>query len=136
LIFSHLLSDYSGEATIFGAESGATVVPRTAEVKRIPPVGTVRVTRGDDLRRAAGLPVPKAIKIEVEGAEFGALSGLKDTLASRVCELLCLEIHPHLAPAEVSTEMVLSLVRSLGSKQAGTNRRGNAIHLIAGKVPA
>jgi hypothetical protein len=96
-------------------------------------VATIRVLRGDDLRAGSGLPLPKAVKIDVEGAEFEVLSGLKKTLSSPLCELLCLEIHPRLVPAEVSTEMVFSLVRSLGFNRADTRPRGSEIHLIAEK---
>jgi FkbM family methyltransferase len=135
-VFRLALSDYNGEAPILGADSGATIVPRAAGLKQSSPNIAVQVTRGDDLGMAAGLPVPKAIKIDVEGAEFGVLSGLEKTLSSPLCELLCLEIHPRFLPAPVSLERVLSLVRSLGFNQVQTRPRGAEIHLIAEKVQA
>jgi FkbM family methyltransferase len=135
-VFKLGLSDSSGEIQIFGARGAATIVPRAADQDRSSPAAIVQVIRGDDLRCTAGLPVPKAVKIDVEGAEFGVLSGLKETLSSPLCELLCLEMHPGFIPAEVSPEMVLSLVRSLGFNCTESRQRGSEVHLIAEKVVA
>jgi FkbM family methyltransferase len=132
-VFELALSDCNGEIQIFGMRGAATIVPRAAKQNNSPPAAIIRMIRGDDLRRTAGLPIPKAVKIDVEGAEFGVLSGLKETLSSPSCELLCLEIHPSFIPAEVSPETVLSLVRSLGFNRAESRQRGSEIHLIAEK---
>lgn len=42
----------------------------------------IRLERGDDLASALGLPPPDVIKIDVEGAEFKALSGMPRLLGS------------------------------------------------------
>jgi FkbM family methyltransferase len=136
MVFRLALSDYSGETPIFGADSGATIVAHGATEGESLPAAIVPVARGDDVRKAAGLPLPRAVKIDVEGAEFGVLSGLKDTLASPACELLCLEIHPHLAPPQVTAGMLLSLLRSLGFNCTQTRPRPEVIHVIAEKAPA
>jgi FkbM family methyltransferase len=135
-VFPLALGDRNGQIQIFGARELATIVPRAAHLRNSSPAAIVEVKRGDDLRRTAGLPLPKAVKIDVEGAEFAVLSGLKETLSSPVCELLCLEMHPCFSPAEVSPEMVLSLVRSLGFSRTASRRRGLDIHVIAEKVEA
>ena len=135
-VFQLALGDRSGEIQIFGTRGAATIVPRAASRNKSSPAAIIRVTRGDDLRRTACLPVPKAVKVDVEGAEFGVLSGLKETPSSPACDLLCLEIHPRFIPAEVSPEMVLSLVRSLGFNRTEGRQRGSEIHLIAEKVGA
>ena len=133
-VFHVALGDCGGETHIYGAGGTATVIPPAAASPQNLPVATIRAMRGDDLRADMGLPIPRAVKIDVEGAEFGVLSGLKKTLSSPLCELLCLEMHPRFVPAQVSTEMVLSLVHSFGFNPVETRPRGTEIHLIAEKV--
>jgi FkbM family methyltransferase len=132
--FELALGDRGGEIQIFGTGGSATIVSRAALQSKSAPTATVVMIRGDDLRRMAGLPAPQAVKVDVEGAEFGVLTGLKETLSSPACELLCLELHPPFIPAEVSPEMVLSLVRTLGFDRAQSRPRGTEIHVIAEKV--
>jgi FkbM family methyltransferase len=133
-VFQVALGDCNGEVHIYGTRGTATVVPRAETLNRGLSVATVQAMRGDDLRSDTGLPVPAAVKIDVEGAEFEVLGGLKKTLSDPLCELLCLQIHPQFLPAEVSTEMVFSLVRSFGFNRAETRPRGSEIHLIAQKA--
>jgi FkbM family methyltransferase len=134
--FQLALGDRGGEIQIFGTGGVATIVPRAANQNKSSAAAIVVMIRGDDLRWMAGLPVPQAVKVDVEGAEFAVLSGLKETLSSPVCDLLCLEMHPRFIPAEVSPEMVLSLVRSLGFNRTQSRQHGSEIHLIAEKVGA
>jgi len=135
-VFQVALGDRNSEIQIYGARGLATVVPRAAAWHQTSPVATVQAMRGDTLRAHSGLPIPTAVKIHVEGAEFGVLSGLKETLSSPLCELLCLVIHPPLLPAEVSVEKVLSLVRSFGFNRAETRPCEIEMHVIAEKVQA
>ena len=54
-VFKLGLSDSSGEIQIFGPRGAATIVPRAADQNNSPPTAVIEVTRGDDLRRTAGL---------------------------------------------------------------------------------
>jgi len=132
-VFQVALGDGNGDIQIYGASGIATVVPRAAAWHGSSPVASIQTMRGDDLRRGAGLPIPRALKVDVEGAEFAVLSGLKESLSSSSCELLCCEVHPPFLPAEISTEMVFSLVRSLGFNRIETRPRGSEIHITARK---
>jgi FkbM family methyltransferase len=132
-VFQLALADCAGDTRMYGTRGTATVVARAAATHPSSRVSIVRAVCGDDLRAEERLPIPNAVKIDVEGAEFGVLSGLRQTLASPLCELLCLEIHPRFIPREVSTEMVLSLVRSFGFNRIDTRFRGTEIHLVAEK---
>lgn len=133
--FQLALSDRSGEIQIFGTRRTATIVPHAAENRQSQPTAMVRTARGDDLRQLENLPIPNAVKIDVEGAEFAALTGLAETLSNPSCELLCCEVHPSFLPEGVTPEMVLSLGRSLGFNCIETHQRGGEIHLIAKKGP-
>ncbi|MGC9994376.1 MAG: FkbM family methyltransferase [Terriglobia bacterium] len=129
--FRVALSDARGEVQMFGERGTATIVPAAARYHQDPPTCAVPAVSGDDLRRSEGLPVPKAAKVDVEGAEFAVLSGLAETLSNPACELLCCEVHPPLLPEGTSPASCFSLVRSLGFNQMETKARGNEIHLIA-----
>lgn len=74
----------------------------------------VEIVVGDRLVEEEHLPVPRAVKIDVEGYEFAVIQGLRQTLAHPACELVCCEIHPHLLPAGVDAETVRELLKSLG----------------------
>ncbi len=74
----------------------------------------VEVVVGDEYRTRTGLPVPRAVKIDVEGAEYSVIRGLRKTLADPRCELLCCEIHPPLLPPSVGEREILGLIGDLG----------------------
>lgn len=65
--------------------SGATSVGRK--------LVDVQVVPGDALRRSESLPVPDALKIDVEGAELDVLAGLAETLREPRCRTLLCEVH-------------------------------------------
>lgn len=74
----------------------------------------VEVENGDRLVAAENLPLPRAVKIDVEGHEHAVIQGLSHTLAQPACKLVCCEIHPHLLPACVHAKSILELLKSLG----------------------
>ncbi len=75
---------------------------------------SVEIANGDRLVAEENLPVPRAVKIDVEGHEFAVLQGLRRTLAQPACELVCCEIHPHLLPAGVTEEAIREFLVSRG----------------------
>ena len=97
---------------------------------------TVDIVEGDWLRESEALPIPRAVKIDVEGYEHFVLRGLKSTLANPACELLCMEIHPGILPEKVNVDDLMDLVRSLGFTDLDVHLRQTEIHMIARKAPS
>jgi FkbM family methyltransferase len=97
---------------------------------------TVDIVEGDWLRESGALPIPRAVKIDVEGYEHFVLRGLRSTLANPTCQLLCVEIHPEVLPENVNVDDLIDLVRSLGFAELDVHPRQTEIHMIAQKAPS
>jgi FkbM family methyltransferase len=94
----------------------------------------VEIVSGDWIRESQSLPVPRAVKIDVEGFEYSVLRGLEKTLSDPACQLLCCEIHPSFLPAGVTIEKILHFVKGLGFTAVETPARLSQLHLIASKA--
>jgi FkbM family methyltransferase len=91
----------------------------------------VRLEAGDAFMRERGLPLPTAVKIDVEGYELAVIKGLWETLSSRACRVLCCEIHPYLLPRPQTLDVVLQEIRSLGFSHLEVRPRKDTFHAIA-----
>jgi len=127
------LGDQNGEAEIFGGRGTATIVPPQSLHAHVKAFSKTPLARGDEYRLREGLPFPGAVKIDVEGAEYYVLQGLKETLSDARCTLLCCEIHPWALPPGILPERVVELVRSFGFNTFQSRLRETEIHLIARK---
>ena len=111
------LGEESGEGKLFVRE-GVTCPSMVMSAKSAStgPVTceTVGVETGDRLVESEKLPLPRAVKIDVEGYEHAVLQGLGKTLAQPACKLVCCEVHPHLLPPGIHTESIRELLKSLG----------------------
>jgi len=94
----------------------------------------VEIIRGDEFVKAENLPIPKLVKIDVEGYEYSALVGLRGTLIHPDCKIICCEVHPSLFPEGITEEKVLDLIKSFGFLKMDTFKRPfSAYHVIAYK---
>jgi FkbM family methyltransferase len=128
------LGERSGDASLevdSRAGSGSHSMYRPGLGKAV----TVRVAMGDALVQAEGLPIPNIVKVDVEGGEYQVLAGLRQTLGSAQCRLLCCEVHPSLLEqAGNSVEQLETMVREVGFTSLDRLVRGNEWHLIARKA--
>ena len=107
------LGDRGGRAKLYASE----VIGSSSLVQQQPRdsvAEVVDVSTGDDLVAAERLPVPRVVKIDVEGYEYAVIRGLRETLSQRACELVSCEVHPSLLPAGVTPGAASSLLKQLG----------------------
>lgn len=93
----------------------------------------VEVVRGDAFVEQERLPVPRAVKIDVEGYEYSVLRGLRNTLSQRGCEVVCCEIHPRFLPTGVTVGDVRELLRSYGFTVPPGRPGHTPFHVVASK---
>ena len=94
----------------------------------------VSVEVGDQVVDREHLPIPKAVKIDVEGFEFQVIRGLSRTLRNASCRLLCCEIHPAFLPGGTTPQLIIEEVKSLGFTDIDLRERSGQIHVVARKV--
>jgi FkbM family methyltransferase len=112
--FRKALGAYSEASFVSSARESVLSRLRTAEDSAAGPREPVDVVVGDDFVTAEDLPVPRLVKIDVEGAEYWVIRGLAKTLSQPACQMVCCEIHPPLLPPGVTQDTVLTLLRELG----------------------
>jgi FkbM family methyltransferase len=112
------LGERPGEARLYIGEVVANFSLLPGAIVGYQATGTacepVQVVRGDDFAEAEGLPLPRAVKIDVEGSEFSVLQGLRRTLGDPKCEVVCCEVHPKFLPTDVKPADIIRLLASLG----------------------
>ena len=131
--FRKALGDRSGKATLYASK----VIGNSSLLQHGMPEAageTVEVIIGDEFVEAEGVPLPRAVKIDVEGFELAVLQGLRKTLAQPRCELVCCEVHPSLLPQGVAPAAVESLLKEIGfGRIHNFPRWDGTFHLVAYK---
>jgi len=90
----------------------------------------------DSLVEEEGLPIPRVVKMDIEGHEYAALKGMERTLSSPLCVALFCEIHPYALPVGVSVGEVTALIESFGFDCVSTRARVGEYHVTAMKHTA
>jgi FkbM family methyltransferase len=141
-LFKTALSDQRGEAklwcdgacpTLFRALAGSASDADTLHEGSASGSELVSVEVGDELLEREHLPLPKAVKIDVEGFEYQVIRGLNRTLGDTACQLLCCEIHPPVLPQGITAQVIIDEIKSLGFKKTVVHERASQIQLIATK---
>lgn len=120
------LSDTTGLLGLAYNENGSG---RQRDADPVSPVHNVWAIAGDEILNK--FPVASGIKIDVEGHEFAVLSGLRRTLSSTICRILCLEIHPELLPNGVTEETILTYIGECRFSVASRTTRAAQVLLVA-----
>lgn len=130
------LGDRPGDLELLPSEVGIAA-PRlaesTADVGSGRAGSKVRVVEGDRLVEIENLPLPRAVKIDVEGYEYAVLRGLRRTLSNPLCQIVCCEVHPGLLPGGVGPGEILDLLKSCGFIRFDTLPRPPEQHVLAFK---
>jgi FkbM family methyltransferase len=93
----------------------------------------VKIVPGDYLVKSQDLPLPKVVKIDVEGCEYYVIYGLQNTLKQATCKTVCCEIHSMLLPSDIKPQMVIDLLKSFGFTHKETHPRGETFHVFFSK---
>jgi len=133
-IFRKALGDQDSAATLFsGGFKCPSIVPPEGDSDYRTVSEHIEIVRADTFFASEKLPVPKAIKIDVEGFEFAVLQGLRGILANPSCRLVCLEIHPQLLPTGVAAEAITELLKGSGFDLQVVDRDPE-LHVVALKT--
>jgi len=118
----YIHKDNPGQSTLLTSQD-----PRFREAE------TVEVVNGDACRETKGLPVPRLVKMDVEGYEYSVPHGLRQTLTDPACEFLGCEVHPRSLPPGVTAEHMCEMLRSFGFDRIEAYARGRERHLACYK---
>jgi len=119
--FQVALGNSAGEAELFAGEDllfSSLVAARNDQTAG----KSVRVVEGDRLREEQRLPQPNVLMIDVEGYEYAAIRGLRQSLAGPACRAVVCEVHPTLLPKDVSDDGIIALLRSYGFDEVSAQR--------------
>jgi FkbM family methyltransferase len=99
------------------------------------PFQEVSIMEGDILVKNDNLPIPTAVKIDVEGSEYAVIKGLQKTLADSRCSLVCIEIHPQFLPSGISPDDIITILKSLGFTRFDAQPSSDPYALLAFREP-
>jgi FkbM family methyltransferase len=134
-VYRLALGDCACELELLPAQFGAS--PRLTD--HPPDAGggrtgfKVQVVEGDRLVEIENLPLPRVIKIDVEGYEYAVIRGLRRTLSNPLCGIVCCEVHPRFLPGGVGAEEILNFLKSCGYTRFDVLPRPPDQHILAFK---
>lgn len=126
------LGDHDGAAIIYASKPGENAIHSLHHGKRHQAAGTnISLCSGDALVTAGVAKSPNVVKMDIEGAEFQALTGMRNILQSETCRYLFLELHPTELPGFGTTpDAVRELLENAGFQLEHEQIRGTETHLF------
>jgi FkbM family methyltransferase len=132
--FQKALGDEDGHAELFlrGGIADSTLVwsPSLGNAGQ----QLVDVVQGDAFIERQNLPLPRLVKVDVEGYECKVLRGLRRTLANPGCEVVCCEVHPGLLPKPAQPEDIAQFLSAIGFDSMESFPRYDTFHVVARKL--
>lgn len=95
---------------------------------QVPVSQSVKIISGDNLILGNNIPLPKVIKIDVEGYEYFVIRGLEKILKQECCKIVFCEIHPEILPEGLTCDDIISLLGSFGFSKYEIYNRGMTLH--------
>jgi FkbM family methyltransferase len=132
--FQVALGDHRGEEKLYFSDADRVFACLTRPRSPTMTHQIVQVVEGDKFREAENLPIPRVVKIDVEGYEYAVIRGLRRTLSNPACQLVACEVHPTLLPDGLKPEQVHDLLKSLGFSCIKSQPRKDTYHVIATKA--
>jgi FkbM family methyltransferase len=127
-VLNFAFSDKSGPVALIYHENGVGLQPSSDPSSTLNPIQGMA---GDEALR--DLPIPSAVKIDVEGHEFAVLNGLNRTLSNRGCRLLSVEIHPSLLPPGINKDSIMTLIQEHGFNVLSQTVRSMEVQVVASR---
>lgn len=129
------LGENDGEALIYSSDDDQNAISSLRPGHSLKNKGLpITIRRGDSLVNNNEVKVPNVIKMDVEGAEFGALKGMFDLLKNSQCRFLFLELHVEDLPRFNSSDSeVRDLLAEAGFTIDREFPRGTELHLYCSK---
>lgn len=134
--FKAALGEENSKGQLYVDRPAASLLPSQKAPQEDETSESVEIVNGDDFGKAHGLPIPRVVKIDVEGFEYLVLRGLRATLSTPATELVVCEIHPYLLPKGTTQAMIAEFIASLGFDDITELPRREEIQLIARRRPS
>lgn len=128
------LSTQNGEVELAVGDSESGVGTHSAKADPNGETITVPSRRGDTLVQENKVRQPSVVKIDVEGAEYDVIQGLRETLSNDRCRLVYCEVHPdrNIPSGKQSTD-IKSFLQTLGFDVEQIYERDDEYFLRASK---
>jgi len=94
----------------------------------------VKIAPGDDIIESYKLPLPKLVKIDVEGYEYYVIKGLEKALTGDICQMISCEVHLKMLPSEITYDKIIDLIKSYGFRRIKTSNPGETFYLFCYKL--
>lgn len=129
------LSDSNGKATIFSSKTDDVAIHSLRKAPGLYEKGApTDIYTGDYLVDSMKVLPPNVVKIDVEGADYQVLKGMRKVLSNPKCRFLIIEAHPKILPEFGKTLAdVKETILDFGFYISEEISRGDEVHYVCTK---